>query len=52
MMQKQSLVAIAGPTSQDQPPFQWSTSDYNNITHLGHPDIWNFGPFTPTWTLS
>jgi len=34
--------AISGPTCDQQPPFQWSTSDYANYSHAGHPDLWNF----------
>ncbi|CAF4013335.1 unnamed protein product [Rotaria sp. Silwood2] len=53
MMQNFSLVAIAGPTSDNQPPFVWSESDFNtNVSHIGHPDKWNFTSFTPTWVFS
>jgi hypothetical protein len=53
MMQNFSLVAIAGPTSQGQPPFVWSNSTFDkNVSHIGHPDTWDFEPFTPTWMLS
>ncbi|CAF3461697.1 unnamed protein product [Rotaria socialis] len=52
MMQNFNLVAIAGPTSDTQPPFVWSESDFDTkVSHVGHPDKWNFGPFTPTWML-
>ena len=51
-MGKFSLVAIAGPTAEQQPPFVWSQSDCNKkVPHIGHPDKWDFKPFTPTWTL-
>ncbi|CAF4306278.1 unnamed protein product, partial [Rotaria magnacalcarata] len=47
-----NLVAIAGPTSDTQPPFVWSESDFDTkVSHVGHPDKWDFGPFTPTWML-
>ncbi|CAF1199111.1 unnamed protein product [Adineta steineri] len=53
MMQKCSLVAIAGPTTDQQPPFIWSKSDFDKkVSHIGHPDKWDFKPYTPTWTLS
>jgi hypothetical protein len=52
MLQKFSLVAIAGPTDQGQPQFVWSLSDFDtNVSHIGHPDTWNFTSFTPTWIL-
>ena len=52
MSQNFSLIAIAGPTSQNQPPFVWSTARFNEtISHIGHPDVWDFKPFTPVWML-
>uniref|UniRef100_A0A8C3HD02 Phospholipase B-like n=1 Tax=Chrysemys picta bellii TaxID=8478 RepID=A0A8C3HD02_CHRPI len=39
-----SLVAASGPTWDDVPPFQWSTSPYSNLLHMGHPDLWKFPP--------
>jgi hypothetical protein len=53
MMQKFSLVAIAGPTTEGQPPFIWSQSDFDkNVSHIGHPDIWNFTDFIQEWNLT
>ncbi|CAF0742378.1 unnamed protein product [Adineta steineri] len=53
MMQNFTLVAIAGPTSDQQPPFVWSESDFDKtVSHIGHPDKWNFTSFTPTWMLT
>ncbi|XP_012944732.1 putative phospholipase B-like 2 [Aplysia californica] len=37
-----SFLAISSPTYDDLPPFQWSKSDYNYMSHLGHPDVWKF----------
>ncbi|KAH9502295.1 putative phospholipase B-like 2 [Bulinus truncatus] len=37
-----SFLAISSPTYDDLPPFQWSKSDYNSMSHVGHPDLWNF----------
>ncbi|XP_013186924.1 putative phospholipase B-like lamina ancestor [Amyelois transitella] len=31
-------------------PFQWSTSDYKNRTHIGLPDTWAFTKFQPKWS--
>ncbi len=33
-------VAISGPTYDQQPPFQWSTSPYASVSHIGLPDLW------------
>lgn len=36
---------VSGPTVEPQfdiPPFQWSTSGWNGISHIGMPDLWNF----------
>lgn len=33
---------IAGPTYDQQPPFTWSTSPFKDLSHLGHPDTYNF----------
>jgi hypothetical protein len=50
MMKNFTLVAIAGPTDQDQPPFVWSNSTFDKtVSHIGHPDAWNFTEFRPTW---
>lgn len=37
-----SFLAISGPTNDDLPPFQWSKSDYKDMSHVGHPDLWVF----------
>ena len=53
MMKNVSLVAIAGPTADQQPPFIWSQSRCNKeVPHVGLPDKWDFKPFVPKWVLS
>ncbi|XP_070384582.1 putative phospholipase B-like 2 [Dermacentor albipictus] len=42
------LIAVAGPTHDQQPPFRWSTSGFHDL-HAGQPDLWNFAPFVCTW---
>jgi len=37
-----TMHAIAGPTHQGQPPFQWSTSPFSNHSHVGQPDTFSF----------
>ncbi|CAE1174865.1 Putative phospholipase B-like 2,Putative phospholipase B-like 3,Phospholipase B-like protein B,Phospholipase B-like 1 [Acanthosepion pharaonis] len=40
------FVAIAGPTYDQVAPFQWSKSDFKNtVSHIGHPDLFQFGPY-------
>ncbi|KAK7480064.1 hypothetical protein BaRGS_00028701, partial [Batillaria attramentaria] len=37
--------AISGPTFDPLPPFRWSTAfNSSSRSHLGQPDLWNFGP--------
>ena len=51
-MQNFTLIAIAGPTSDGQEPFVWSKSDFDTtVSHVGHPDKWDFGPIQPEWFL-
>jgi hypothetical protein len=53
MIQDHELIAIAGPTTQGQPPFVWSNSSFDkNVSHIGHPDKWDFKEFTPVWNLT
>ncbi|XP_065305161.2 putative phospholipase B-like 2 [Dermacentor albipictus] len=42
------FVGVSGPTWDDQPPFQWSTSGFLD-SHVGHPDKWQFGPKHYRW---
>ena len=45
----ETFEAVSGPaTSRLRPPFRWSES-FPNISHIGHPDIFEFGSITPTW---
>ncbi|XP_076007165.1 putative phospholipase B-like 2 [Genypterus blacodes] len=45
-----AMVAVSGPTWDQVPPFQWSTSPYRDLPHIGHPDTWMFKPITVTWS--
>uniref|UniRef100_A0A8C8R7D0 Phospholipase B-like n=1 Tax=Pelusios castaneus TaxID=367368 RepID=A0A8C8R7D0_9SAUR len=49
MAKSYSLIAASGPTWDDVPPFQWSTSPYSNLLHMGHPDLWKFPPVRIQW---
>jgi hypothetical protein len=35
-------LAQVGPTYDQQPPFVWSTSEFANVSHVGHPDEFQF----------
>ncbi|XP_075686392.1 putative phospholipase B-like 2 isoform X2 [Rhinoderma darwinii] len=44
-----TIVAVNGPTWDQVPAFQWSTSPFSNLMHMGHPDLWNFEPIVINW---
>ncbi|XP_057687528.1 putative phospholipase B-like 2 isoform X1 [Corythoichthys intestinalis] len=50
MFRQYEMLAISGPTWDQVPPFQWSTSPYKDLLHMGQPDIWAFKPVKVTWT--
>ncbi|XP_039094570.1 putative phospholipase B-like 2 [Hyaena hyaena] len=43
------LVAASGPTWDQLPPFQWSTSPFSGLLHMGQPDLWKFSPIEVSW---
>uniref|UniRef100_A0A8D0H935 Phospholipase B-like n=1 Tax=Sphenodon punctatus TaxID=8508 RepID=A0A8D0H935_SPHPU len=49
MARDYGLIAASGPTWDEVPPFQWSTSPYSNLLHMGHPDLWKFPPIRVSW---
>ncbi|KAF7238436.1 putative phospholipase B-like 2 [Varanus komodoensis] len=49
MAKNLSLIATSGPTWDDLPAFQWSSSPYRNLLHMGHPDLWQFPPIQVCW---
>lgn len=49
MAQNYSFIATSGPTWDDLPPFQWSTSPFKNMLHMGQPDLWKFSPIQVHW---
>jgi hypothetical protein len=52
MMKNFTLFAVAGPTTDQQPAFNWTASGFDSVaSHFGHPEVWNFTSFTPTWML-
>ncbi|XP_055775925.1 putative phospholipase B-like 2 isoform X3 [Salvelinus fontinalis] len=43
------FLAASGPTWDQVPAFQWSSSPYSDLMHMGHPDTWAFAPVNVTW---
>ncbi|KAL8560033.1 hypothetical protein ACOMHN_041503 [Nucella lapillus] len=51
LFQDLTFMAVGGPTWDQQPPFQWSTSSFNSSSHVGQPDLWKFSPILFNSTL-
>lgn len=55
LFQQLQFKAIAGPTqgtNNSLGPFCWSQSDFNDeVSHLGHPDCFDFDPVLHQWSL-
>ncbi|CAG08547.1 unnamed protein product, partial [Tetraodon nigroviridis] len=49
MFRDYAMIAVSGPTWDQVPPFQWSTSPYKDLLHMGHPGTWTFKPVKVTW---
>ncbi|XP_033747259.1 putative phospholipase B-like 2 [Pecten maximus] len=48
-----TFVTVSGPTSDQQPPFQWSKADFaSGCPHVGHPDLFNFDPIKFDGTIN
>ncbi|XP_076841458.1 putative phospholipase B-like 2 isoform X1 [Brachyhypopomus gauderio] len=47
---KYELFAVSGPTWDQVPVFEWSTSPYSSLLHLGHPDRWDFPTVHVRWS--
>ncbi|XP_006908640.1 putative phospholipase B-like 2 [Pteropus alecto] len=43
------FLAASGPTWDQLPPFQWSTSPFSGLLHMGQPDLWKFSPIEVWW---
>lgn len=50
LMASLDFVAVGGPTYDPLPPFRWSESDFAGLSHVGHPDLWQFKPVRTKWT--
>nr|CAH0106100.1 unnamed protein product [Daphnia galeata] len=51
LMTSLDFIAVGGPTFDSLPAFRWSESDFSNLSHIGHPDLWKFEPVQTKWTL-
>lgn len=49
MAKKLSQFIVAGPTFDQQPPFQWSKTEWKKP--LGHPDQFKFEPALLDWNI-
>ncbi|XP_061115760.1 putative phospholipase B-like 2 [Conger conger] len=49
MSKEYQLLAASGPTYDQVPAFQWSTSPYSGLLHIGHPDRWAFPTIFIHW---
>jgi len=48
----QRFIAQSGPTFDNVPAFDWSTSFYREkVSHAGHPQIWKFEPIKLKWNF-
>ncbi len=44
--------AVAGPTHDRHPPFQWSTTNIDGVPHFRTIDKFDFQPLHTEWALS
>jgi len=52
LIKSMQMIAISGPTYQQQPPFEWSKINITKVRHEGQPDKWNFSPVHVKWLPS
>jgi hypothetical protein len=49
MVPNLEMLAVCGPTDEQQPPFQWSTTNIKELKHEGQPNLFNFKPIYVKW---
>ena len=49
MVKTLEFISQLGPTFDDLPPFQWSTSQFHATKHFGMPDLVKFEPIQHKW---
>ena len=52
LIENLQMKAVSGPTSDDQPPFEWNKSGFEDVPHFGLPNKWDFKPLVYQWKLS
>nr|XP_055071788.1 putative phospholipase B-like 2 [Misgurnus anguillicaudatus] len=50
MVKNFEMLAVSGPAWDQVPVFQWSTSPYSKLLHMGHPDRWDFHTVHVKWS--
>ncbi|XP_065149185.1 putative phospholipase B-like 2 [Paramisgurnus dabryanus] len=50
MVKNFEMLAVSGPAWDQVPVFQWSTSPYSKLLHMGHPDRWDFPTVHVKWS--
>ncbi|XP_036418379.1 putative phospholipase B-like 2 isoform X2 [Colossoma macropomum] len=50
LFKQYELLAVSGPTWDEVPVFEWSTSPYRDLLHIGHPDRWDFPTVHVRWS--
>ncbi|KAF7709810.1 putative phospholipase B-like 2 [Silurus meridionalis] len=50
LFRQYELLAVSGPTCNQLPAFEWSTSPYSSLMHIGHPDRWDFPVVHVRWS--
>ncbi|XP_062861897.1 putative phospholipase B-like 2 [Trichomycterus rosablanca] len=50
LFKQYELLAVSGPTWDQVPAFEWSTSPYSSLLRIGHPDRWEFPTVHVRWS--
>lgn len=50
LFRQYEMLAVSGPTWDQVPAFEWSTSPYSSLMHTGHPDRWDFPTVHVKWS--
>ncbi|KAK2850385.1 hypothetical protein Q7C36_009168 [Tachysurus vachellii] len=50
LFRQYEMLAVSGPTWDQVPAFEWSTSPYSSLMHTGHPDRWDFPTVHVRWS--
>ncbi|XP_066542740.1 putative phospholipase B-like 2 [Hoplias malabaricus] len=50
MFKSYELLAVSGPVWEQVPVFEWSSSPFRDLLHIGHPDRWDFPTVHIKWS--